>query len=272
MSRPYEGLTPFEGYEDVLVERKGGVVVLTLNAPEKLNAFTPGIRVSLKRILDDVEYDDDAKVLVITGTGRAFSAGADVSGKAAAEHEPPNRHERIQSRFGWVNTMRMMNTPIIAAVNGVTAGGGMALAMACDIRICADTARFVTAYNNIAVVPDVGATWLLTRLVGPSRALKWFWTNESISSEVAERYGLVDEVVPSDKLMERTMEIANRVAEGPSIALELTKRAVYKSLYLDLGTHVDMELYLQGFTTDSEDRAEGARAFREKRKPEYKGR
>lgn len=274
MSRSYEGLTPYEGYEDVLLERNNGVVVLTLNRPEKLNAFTPGIRVSLKRILDDVEFDDDAKVLVITGEGRAFGAGADLStaDRMSEEYQPSNRHERLQSRFGWVSQMRTMNTPIIAAINGVTAGGGMALAMACDIRVCADTARFVTGYNNIAVVPDVGATWLLTHLVGPSRALKWFWTNESVSSEEAYRTGLVDEVVPLDQLMERTMEIASRIAEGPSIALELTKRAVYKSLHLDLATHVDMELYLQGFTTDSEDRKEGGIAFREKRKPEYRGR
>ena len=272
MSRPYEGLTPFEGYEDVLVERKDGVVVLTLNVPEKLNAFTPGVRVALKRILQDVEYDDEAKVLVITATGRAFSAGADISSTPGQEHAPENRHERTQSRFGWINQMRTMNTPIIAAINGVAAGGGLALALACDARICADTARFVPAHLKIAVVPDVGHTWLLPRIVSPSRALLMFWLGDSVSSEEALRIGLVDEVVPADQLMERTMDIATRIAKGPAIAVELTKRAVYRGLELDLATHVDMELYLQGFTTNSEDRAEGRKAFQEKREPVYKGR
>ncbi|MBI4199040.1 MAG: enoyl-CoA hydratase/isomerase family protein [Chloroflexi bacterium] len=272
MGRPWEGLTPYEGYQDMLVEKKDGVVVATLNAPHKLNAFTPSIRTGIKRVLDEVEWDDDAKVLVFTGAGRAFSAGADVGPTASPEKPSPARWQRLQSRFGWVNQMRAMNKPIIAAVNGVCAGGGMALALACDVRIASDDVRFVPAYLRVAVVPDVGATWLFHEAMGRANALWYFWLNEDIRAEEALRLGIVNKVVPADKLMEHTMDVARRIAQGPSIAVELTKRAVNRARSLDLATHVDWELYVQSFTTGTEDREEARRAFREKREPKFTGR
>lgn len=145
------GLTPYEGCEDMIVEKKDGVVVATLNVPEKLNALTPGIRVGLKRILEDANDDDDAKVLVITGAGRGFSSGADMGGGGGAAQTEPARQELEEWRFEWIGRFRTKNKPVIAAFNGVVAGGGVSLAMAADIRVASENARFVTAFMRRAI-------------------------------------------------------------------------------------------------------------------------
>jgi 2-(1,2-epoxy-1,2-dihydrophenyl)acetyl-CoA isomerase len=271
MSDGFAGLTPYEGYEDMIIEKKAGVVVATLNVPEKLNAFTPAIRVGLKRILEEVNDDDEANVLVLTGTGRGFSSGADLGGRAAPQTEP-TRHDLEQSRFEWIGRFRTMNKPVIAAINGVVAGGGLSLALAADLRIASDRARFVTAFMRRAILPDQCSTWLLPRLVGPSRALLMLWLSDEVQAEEALRIGLVDMVVPHDALMERTMEIATRLAQGPSVTIELTKKAVYHSLKVDLETHANYEQNLQGLVDKTADVQEGRAAFREKRKPAFKGR
>lgn len=272
MSGRYEGLTPYEGYEDMLVEKRDGVVVATLNVPEKLNALTPGIRYGLKRILEDVNDDDDAKVLVITGMGRGFSSGADMSGGSAGTEQQPSRQELTESRFGWINRMRTMNKPIIGAINGVAAGGGFAMALGCDIRIASDQARFVSAFVRRAIMPDMGSTWFLPRLVGTSRALLMLWLSDNVDAEQALSIGLVDMVVPHDELMERTMELANRLANGPSVTIELTKKAVYHGLTVDMETQGDYEENMLAMTGRTEDVKEGRIAFREKRQPVFKGR
>ena len=268
----YHGLTPYEGYEDMLVEKRDGVVIATLNVPEKLNALTPGIRYGLKRILEDVNDDDDAKVLVLTGSGRGFSSGADLGGGSAASTEQPSRQELTESRYGWINRMRTMSKPIVGAINGVVAGGGMSVALGCDVRIASDRARFVSAFMRRAIMPDMGSTWFLPRLVGTSRALLMLWLSDEVNAEDAERIGLVDMVVPHDDLMERTMELAARLASAPSVTLELTKRAVYHGLTVGLETQTDYEENMLATTGRSEDVQEGRAAFREKRQPVFKGR
>lgn len=269
----YAGLTPYEGYEDMLIEKREGVVIATLNVPEKLNALTPGIRFGLRRILEDVNDDDDARVLVITGTGRGFSSGADVGGGAAAQAErQPSRQEVEESRFGWINRMRTMNKPIIAAINGVVAGGGLSIALASDVRIASDKARFVTAFMRRAILPDQCSTWLLPRVVGTSRALLMLWLSDDVNAEEAERIGLVDMVVPHEELMGRTVELATRLARGPSVTIDLTKKAVYHGLTVDLETQADYEENLLGIVGRTEDVQEGRAAFRERRQPNFKGR
>jgi len=271
MSRRYAGLTPYEGYEDMKIERKDGVVMVTLDRPERLNALSPAMRVGLKRILEDVNDDDDAKVMVLTGAGRGFCSGADM----AANREgapPPSRQEIEESRFGWINRFRTMRKPIIAAVNGVAAGGGFSLALACDIRIASDQARFVSAFIRRAVLPDQCATWLTPHLIGTSRALLHLWLSDEIKAEEALRIGMADQVVPHDQLMERTLGLANRLAKGPSITIELTKQAVYHAMGASLETHAEYEENLLNKVHDTEDLKEGRIAFREKRAPNFKGR
>jgi 2-(1,2-epoxy-1,2-dihydrophenyl)acetyl-CoA isomerase len=168
----------------MIIEKKAGVVVATLNVPEKLNAMTPGIRIGLKRILEDVHDDEDAKVLVITGTGRGFSSGADLGGRAVQQTEL-TRHDLEASRFEWIGRFRSMHKPIIVAINGVVAGGGLSLALAADIRVASDQARFVTAFMRRAILPDQCSTWFLPRLIGPSKALLMLWLSDDVHAEEA---------------------------------------------------------------------------------------
>ena len=271
MSRRFAALAPYEGYEDMTVEKNDGVVVVTLNRPEKLNALSPAMRIGIKRILEDVNDDDDAKVMVLTGAGRGFCSGADMS-SGAAEGPPPSRQEIEESRFGWIGRFRTMRKPVIAAVNGVAAGGGFSLALACDVRIASDQARFVSAFVRRAILPDQSSTWLLPHLVGTSKALMMLWLSDEVKAEEAMRIGLVETVVPHDQLMARTMEIANRLAHGPSVTIELTKQAVYHAMSVSLETHAEYEENLHHKVTHTEDVKEGRLAFREKRQPVFKGR
>jgi len=272
MSRKYAGLAPYEGYQDMLVEKKDGVVLVTLNQPEKLNALSAGMRFGLRRILEDVNDDDDAKVMVLTGAGRGFCSGADMGSGEGSKAGPPSRQDLEESRFGWIGRFRTMRKPIIAAVNGVAAGGGFSLALACDMRIASEQARFVTAFIRRAILPDQCATWLLPHLVGAARALPMLWLSDEVKAEEALRIGLVNMVTPADQLMARTMEIATRLAKGPSITIELTKQAVYHALGVPLETHAEYEENLLHKVHDTEDVKEGRAAFREKRQPNFKGR
>ncbi|MPZ44369.1 MAG: hypothetical protein GEV05_13365 [Betaproteobacteria bacterium] len=271
MSRRFAHLTPYEGYEDAIVEKKDGVVTFTLNRPEKLNALSPALRLGLKRILEDVNDDDDAKVLVLTGAGRGFCSGADMVGQSHSD-VPPSRQDIEESRFGWIGRFRSMRKPVLAAVNGVAAGGGFSLALACDVRIASDQARFVSAFIRRAILPDQSSTWLLPHLVGTSRALLMHWLSDEVKAEEAVRIGLADMVVPHDQLMARTMELATRLASGPSITIELTKQAVYHAMGVSLETHAEYEENLLNKVHHTEDVKEGRLAFREKRKPVFKGR
>lgn len=272
MPRRYDGLTPYEGYEDALVEKTDGVVTFTLNRPEKLNALSPALRMGLKRILEDVNDDDDAKVLVLTGAGRGFCSGADMVGQTHANSPLPSRQDIEESRFGWIGRFRSMRKPVIAAVNGVAAGGGFSLALACDVRIASDQARFVSAFVRRAILPDQSSTWLLPHRVGTSRALLMHWLSDEVKADEALRIGLADKVVPHAELMAQTMELANRLARGPSITIELTKQAVYHAMGVSLETHAEYEENLLNKVHNTEDVKEGRLAFREKRKPVFKGR
>jgi len=272
MSRRFADLKPYEGYGDAIVEKKDGVVVFTLNRPEKLNALSPALRLGLKRILEDVNDDDDAKVLVLTGTGRGFCSGADMGGPPNPSDAPPGRQVIEESRFGWIGRFRSMRKPVLAAVNGVAAGGGFALALACDVRIASDQARFISAFMRRAILPDQCSTWTLPHLVGTSRALLMHWLSDEVKAEEALRIGLADMVVPHADLMAKTMELANRLARGPSITIELTKQAVYHAMGTSLETHAEYEENLLAKVHHSEDVEEGRLAFREKRTPVFKGR
>ena len=270
MSGPFEGLTPYEGYEDALVEKRNGVVVLTLNVPDKLNPLTPGIRFSIKRVCEELHDDDSAKVLVITGAGRGFCSGADLG--SGGPRPPENRVELMENSYAWITRFQTIDKPVIAAINGVAAGGGLSLALGCDIRIASDKSRFITVFSRRALIPDVGVTWFLPRFVGLQRALLMSWLSDEVKAEEAERIGLVDKVVPHDQLMEVTMELAERLARGPSVSIELTKRAMYRGLTSELLPHLDLEEKFNAICMASEDYKEGVASFQEKRPPNFQGR
>ena len=259
-------------FANVLVDVSDRVGTLTLNRPEKLNAFAGEMRREVADALDELEGDSNVRVIVITGAGRAFCAGADVGYMAEliAKQDTDAMEALVEAGRRVVMTIRDSEKPVIAAVNGVAAGGGANLALACDIRIASANARLAQSFNKIGLHPDWGGTYFLPRLVGPSRALELMWGAEPLDAGECERLGLFNRVVPHDALMRTVAEYARALAAKPAASLALTKRAVYLSLDRSLPEMLDYELDAQLRLFASGDAAEGIRAFVEKRSPVFK--
>lgn len=269
-----------EQHEEMRLEREGRVAILTFNRPEKLNALTPKMLwYGITPALEEIARDSGIGALVITGAGKGFSSGADVSGlnrsidAGGSTTEPEFKSpEPWGMRYGFIERLRNVPKPTIAAVNGVAAGAGLSIALACDLRIASETARFCSAFVRRGLVPDSGATFFLPRLLGTARALELMYTGDLIDAREAERIGLVNRVVPAEELMGVAIALASRIAKGPPIALALTKRIVYHRLEHDLLAQVEYEAYNQRLCRETEDFKEGVRAFLEKREPAFKGR
>ncbi|MDD5647769.1 MAG: enoyl-CoA hydratase/isomerase family protein, partial [Dehalococcoidia bacterium] len=226
-------------YKLISVEIEDEVATLTLRRPDKLNCLNVPILHEMSKALGDLNADDGIKALILTGEGRAFCSGADLAerplgtdknqpGISRAEHTTPF------VSFGWVvKHIADFTKPIIAAVNGIAAGGGLALALAADVRIASENAAFSAIFVKRGLVPDCGVSYYLTRLVGVSRALELMWTGEKIDANEASRIGLVNKVVPHEALIKTTMEFAQSLAKGPSLAIEMIKRMAYTSLKSD---------------------------------------
>lgn len=263
-------------YKTLLLDRADGYAVLILNRPERLNAIDGDMIRELPLAIDEVRRDDSIRVLVVTGAGRAFCAGADVSGRLAAriagEKVETSREELLRPFGSFGTPLGLLEKPTIAAVNGVAAGGGLSLALLCDIRIASEQARFTAVWARRGIIPDVGATLTLGLKLRLDRALEMAYTGDMIDAKEAQRIGLVDRVVPHDELLAKATELAHRIAKGPPVALELTKRAVNLELAAALAPQLYFESYAQRLCFASEDAKEGARAFVEKRQPEFKGR
>jgi len=260
-------------YEGFLLEKKGSIAVLTLNRPEKLNAITKPMTLSYPRIIEDVRKDDNIIVLIITGAGRGFCAGEDLS--QTAEGETDVRRLRL-SYFTppaaiLSGSLQALEKPTIAAVNGVAAGGGASLAVACDIVIASENARFGFVQTKIGLIPSSGATFFLPRKVGISKAFELMYTGDVIDAREAEKIGLVSQVVPHDSLMNEATKLAEKLAQNPPIALGLIKRALYRSLNNDLEHQVEFEDFAQRICRQTQDHEEGVKAYLEKRKPVFKG-
>lgn len=254
-------------YEHVLVARDAGIGTLTLNRPEKLNAFAGTMRAELADALEELERDAAVRVIVITGAGRGFCAGADVGYMAelVERGDVAEMAALVEAGRRVVTVIRQSSKPVIASVNGVAAGGGANLALACDLRIASDQARLGQTFNRIGLHPDWGGTYFLPRLVGPARALELFWLADVIDAAECLRLGLVNRVVPHDRLAAETRALASTLAAKPALALALAKRAVYESLDRTLPMMLDYELDAQLRCFASGDAAEGIRAFVEKR-------
>ena len=252
-------------YEHLLLEKKDKIATITLNQPEKLNAFSIKMRESLGLAVGEIAKDDDVRAVIVTGAGRAFSSGVDLTTTRAE----PSRYESLEvtgPNFR-VDLIFQLDKPVIAAVNGVCAGMGFSLALSCDIRIASEAARFSAIFIRRGLIPDCGATYLLPKIVGISKALELMFTGEIIDAAEAKQLGIVSRVVPPDKLMETAQELAAKIAQQPPVAIELTKRVVHRSMIDDLYHHYDWETYAQQVCRNTEDRAEAIRAFLEKREP-----
>jgi 2-(1,2-epoxy-1,2-dihydrophenyl)acetyl-CoA isomerase len=213
--------------------------------------------------------DNDVRCLIITGSGRAFSAGEDIQDLRGQyeKGENPNLGERLVHKYNpIINQIRQMEKPIIAAVNGVAAGGGAGIAYSCDIRIGTENAKFIQAFIRIGLAPDSGTSFFLPRLVGFGKALELSLTGDEITSKEAERLGLVSKVVPPEQLMASARQLAIKLSQGPTKAIGLTKRALNKSISSDLQTVLQYESYLQEIAGGTTDHIEAVRAFFEKRK------
>ncbi|MFC4619123.1 enoyl-CoA hydratase-related protein [Camelliibacillus cellulosilyticus] len=255
-------------YETVSFEKADGVGWLTLNRPEKLNAFTATMNREVTDLLKQVEKDDSLRALVITGSGRAFCAGEDLSGLKTDTHHG----DLLRKRYNpMIQRLYTLEKPTIAMVGGAAAGAGMSLALACDFRIASEQASFLEAFVHIGLVPDSGSLYFLPRIVGYAKALELAVLGEKVGAEEAKAIGLVTQVVPSEKLREETAAFAGRLADMPTKAIGLMKRYMRQSFETRVDKMLENEAYAQRTAGLTEDHREGVAAFLEKRKPVYKG-
>ena len=262
-------------YEQIEVRRDGGVVTVTLNRPDKLNAMTGVMSDELLDAFTAARDDDQARAVVVTGAGRGFCAGQDLTEFESAYRagERPDIREHLEQSYHRLIPMVVTTPkPVIAAVNGVAAGAGVSLAAACDIRIAAAEARFTQAFVKIGLIPDSGGTWLLPRVIGFARALELSVTGEVIDAETALEIGLVNRVVPEDALEKETSELAGRLAAMPTAAIAETKSLLRGAAGLDLEAALQAEAEAQARMGRTDDHLEGVMAFAEKREPRFRGR
>ncbi len=255
---------------DLRLEIADGVATVTLDRPEALNALTVPLKEELRAAFDALATDDAVRAIVLTGAGRAFCAGQDLR-----ERLEPNAlplADEIRARYNpLLLAMRRLPKPIVAAVNGIAAGAGASLAFACDIRIAADTASFLLAFGRVGLIPDTGATWLLPRLVGASKAAELALISEPLSAADAERFGLVARVVPAADLAARAQAVAERLATGAPRAHALTKEALDRAWDHTLDEQIELEADFQGRAGATTDHAEGIAAFLERRPARFTG-
>jgi 2-(1,2-epoxy-1,2-dihydrophenyl)acetyl-CoA isomerase len=262
----------------VLSELKDHVLTLTLNRPERLNALGGGLRNELYALMQDAEHNSEVRVVVITGAGRAFCSGGDVKemsermagggsngGSGSADTQIPPIRDHI------IATMRRMPKPVIASVNGVAAGAGMNLALACDMRVASQKAMFTQAFVKRGLHPDWGGTYFLPRLVGTAKACELIFSGDMINAEQALQLGLINRLVPHEELTQATEDFARGFAAGPPLAIGMAKRGIYRNMESDLASSLEYETYAQSKCWSTEDASEGVRAFVEKRPAVFQG-
>ncbi|MEK7715637.1 MAG: enoyl-CoA hydratase-related protein [candidate division NC10 bacterium] len=258
---------------DLLYEVKDKIATITLNRPDKLNAFTGPMIDAWAKALAEAQADDDVNVVVVTGAGRAFCAGGDVARMRETKPTPlENKNQLWENIHRVPRTLEAMDKPVIAMVNGLAVGAGMGMCLMCDVRIASDEARFSTGYVRVGLVPGDGDTYFLPRLVGAAKALELLWTADFVDAQEALRLGIVNRVVPAGDLAQQTRDFAEQLAGGPQIPIRMIKRLVYQSLRLDLRTHLDLVSSHMAVVRETADHAEGVAAFKEKRTPRFQGR
>jgi len=266
-------------YKTVILEKEDGIAVLTLNRPETLNAWNAEMQTEGVAALEEVDGDDAVKVLIITGAGKGFSSGADVRQELSLTGKTPWMETvtgRIVSGKPTVVAVMLkianLGKPVMAAVNGEAAGAGFALALACDMRIASEEARFNMSFLRRGLIPDCGATYFLPRLVGLGHASIVVFSGDTIDAKEAERIGIADRVVPHTDLMKATKDLATKMAKNPPIAVRLAKKALHQGLIEpDLASHLNYEIYANSVLMNTEDFKEGVNSFLEKREPTFKG-
>ncbi|MFA7323552.1 MAG: enoyl-CoA hydratase-related protein [Candidatus Nanopelagicales bacterium] len=259
--------------EEVLYQVSNGVATITLNRPERRNAFTLTMVNAWADLLDRASSDDGVKVIVITGAGNAFCAGIDLDVLAALDPSALARREFLTQDIHRVAlAMERLDKPVIAAVAGAAVGAGMDMALMCDMRFAAESARFSAAYVRIGVVPGDGGCYFLPKLVGMGKALELLLTGDTVTGAEAERMGMVNAVLPDENLVSHVQALAERIAAQPPLSVRLIKRAAYQSQNTDLRTALDLVASHMGVIMTTQDHHEALAAFREKRPGNFQGR
>jgi 2-(1,2-epoxy-1,2-dihydrophenyl)acetyl-CoA isomerase len=268
-------------FEQILYDKSEGVATITLNRPERMNAFTDVMIREWAHALEDARLDRDVRAVIVTGAGRGFCAGADLrGGSGVTENAMAERPATAADRRNWLRdgvhyvprAVQLLDKPYIAAVNGAAVGAGMDMASMADIRIASDRAKFAMSYAKVGLIPGDGGCYFLPRIVGIAKALELIWTADFVDAEEAMRIGYVTKVVPGDDLMSSTREFALRLAQGPAVAMQMAKRLVYRGLDASWHEAFEMAGQAMAIAQATEDAREGPRAFVEGRPPKFEGR
>ena len=263
-------------FQTIILKKEGHIGTIVLNRPEKRNAISQLMTEELKAALDEVASDDEVRVLLLTGAGPVFCAGVDfgsMGDREKWEHGQLGDEMRriLRKRQQIVLGLQRLEKPSLAMIDGACVGAGVEMVCACDIRVGSEKARFQVAYTRIGLSPGWGGTWLLPKIVGIGKAAELIFTGNFMEAKEAEKVGLLNKLVPSEDLDEETMTLAHTIANGPPIAIRLSKLQMYKGLEMDLETACEMSAAMEMITSNSADHREGVRAFFEKRAPNYTG-
>ena len=254
-------------------ERKESVEIITLNRPDKLNSFTDEMHLALRTILENAQVDKQCRAILLTGAGRAFCAGQDLGDRDPSKIDTsPDLTHTIQTFYNpLIRLIRDMPKPIICAVNGVAAGAGANIALACDIVLAGESAKFIQSFVKVGLIPDAGGSWSLTHLIGEARARAIAMTATPVPASQAADWGMIYKAVPDNDLMEEAFQLAQNLSKGPTMGLAYMKQAIQAASNNSLDEQLELEAKLQGECGRSGDYAEGVSSFLEKRAPIFKG-
>jgi len=257
----------------ILVDKQANWVEITLNRPERLNSFNDEMHLALRAAMEEARDDETCRAILLTGAGRGFCAGQDLGDRDPSKMDGPPDLKRTLSTFynPLIRLIRDMSKPVVCAVNGVAAGAGANIALACDIVLAANSARFIQSFAKVGLIPDAGGTWTLTRLLGEARAKGLALTAEPLSAEKAQEWGLIWKAVASDDLMDEARNLVEKLADGPTIGLGLTKQTIHAAATNSLDEQLDLEAENQRIAGRTPDYKEGVLSFLEKRPARFTG-
>ena len=263
-------------YRNIILKKEGYIATITMNRPDKMNALDTRMLREMIAAVDELDQDDGVRVVVLTGSGKVFCSGADISegGKASGlAGTPTEMHHNVRNSYQKVALgLQRLDKPTIAMVNGAAVGAGCDFAFACDMRVGSEKARFRNGFVKVGLIPGGGGTWLYTRLMGLGRGLEFLFTGDFLEAEEAKRIGVLNRLVSANDLERETMDLAGKIAQNPPLAVQMSKVLAYKALDSDLEAALAMSAAYQALALSSEDYCEGVAAFIEKREAQFKGR